>query len=77
MHLRCFHLLAQFDKVAFYSLQKKGGAAKQAKDPPEGMNFVDLTDEILDFSDAAALMENLDLIYFCGYGSGSFGRGAW
>jgi tetratricopeptide (TPR) repeat protein len=49
------------DKVIFYSLQK-GESAQQAKNPPRNMHFINLTGDIQDFSDTAALMENLDLI---------------
>lgn len=53
--------LAQFDEVTFYSLQK-GAGAEQAKNPHKGMRLVDLTEEINDFSDTAAFIENLDLV---------------
>jgi len=53
--------LAQSDGVIFYSLQK-GKGSEQAKTPPEGMKLIDYTDEIQDFSDTAALIENLDLV---------------
>jgi Flp pilus assembly protein TadD len=59
--LEIFKPLAQCDNVIFYSLQK-GKAAEQAKNPPEGMKLIDYTDEINDFSDTAALIENLDLV---------------
>lgn len=47
--------------VTFFSLQK-GAAAKQAGDPPPGMRIVDLTAELRDFADTAALLANLDLV---------------
>ena len=53
--------LSQCKDITFYSLQK-GDAAGQAKSPPGGMNLIDYTDEIYDFSDTAALIENLDLV---------------
>ena len=53
--------LAQLDGITIYSLQK-GEAAAMAKDPPAGMKVVDYTGDFNDFSDAAALMENLDLV---------------
>ena len=59
--LHTFSPLAGFHDVTFYSLQK-GEAAAEAKSPPGGMRIVDYTDEILDFSDTAAFMENLDLV---------------
>jgi tetratricopeptide (TPR) repeat protein len=58
--LKSFSPLSQFDNITFYSLQK-GEASKEAKDPPEDMRLVDYTDEINDFSDTAALIQNLDL----------------
>lgn len=59
--LETFSALSQFKDITFYSLQK-GDAAEQTKNPPEGMKFIDYTDEIDDFSDTAALIENLDLV---------------
>jgi hypothetical protein len=59
--LETFAPLAQFKDIAFYSLQK-GKASEEAKNPPKGMRLIDLTEEIHDFSDTAALMENLDLL---------------
>jgi len=55
-----FSPLAKFTDIAFYSLQK-GNASEQAKNLPMGMTFIDLTEEINDFSDTAALIENIDL----------------
>ena len=55
-----FSALAQLSDITFYSLQK-GKASEQSKNLPLGMQFVDLTEEINDFSDTAALIENLDL----------------
>lgn len=59
--LETFSALSRFGKVAFYSLQK-GRGEEQAKNPPEGMRLLDFTDEIEDFSDTAALIQNLDLV---------------
>jgi FKBP-type peptidyl-prolyl cis-trans isomerase 2/predicted negative regulator of RcsB-dependent stress response len=59
--LEIFSRLAGIDDITFYSLQK-GEAAEQAKKPPEGMNLVDYTEEIYDFLDTAAFIENLDLV---------------
>lgn len=47
--------------VTFYSLQR-GAAAAQAAHPPPGMKLVDLSAELGDFADDAALMSNLDLV---------------
>jgi tetratricopeptide (TPR) repeat protein len=59
--LEIFSPLAQLNNIALYSLQK-GEASKQALHPPAGMQLIDLIGEIIDFSDTAALIENLDLI---------------
>jgi len=56
-----FSPLAKLDNVVFYSLQK-GEAAEQARNPPQGFKLVDYTEEINDFSDTAAFIEELDLI---------------
>ncbi len=53
--------LAQATGVRFYSLQK-GGPAREAGSAPAGMDLVDLTAHIRDFSDTAALVSRLDLV---------------
>jgi tetratricopeptide (TPR) repeat protein len=45
----------------FCSLQK-GEAAKEAKNPPLGMDLVDWSDDLHDFADTAALLESLDMV---------------
>ena len=50
--------LAEASNVQFISLQK-GTAAKQAQTPPPGMEIADWTAEAKDFSDTAALLENI------------------
>jgi len=59
--LRLLAPLAQLDGVMVYGLQK-GEAGKQAKDLPESATIVNMGDMLHDFSDTAALMENLDLM---------------
>jgi Tfp pilus assembly protein PilF len=49
------------DRVTFFSLQM-GSGAEQISSPPTGMQLTDLTSNILDFSDTAALIEQLDLV---------------
>jgi len=53
--------LAQVKNVQFFSLQK-GRGSQEAKRPVQGLGMIDLTDQIQDFSDTAALIENLDLV---------------
>ena len=53
--------LARVEGVRFYSLQK-GPAATQAHSPPQGLDVLDLSAELNDFSDTAAAIENLDLV---------------
>ncbi len=59
--LQAMSPLASISGVTFYSLQK-GEAAGEAATPPPGMRLIDLTDDIDDFADTAALIMNLDLI---------------
>lgn len=65
-HNRSFPLsmlagLAKIPRIWLCSLQK-GEAAKQATNPPDGMEIRDFGDQIEDFADTAALIENLDLV---------------
>jgi tetratricopeptide (TPR) repeat protein len=53
--------LAAVDDIAFYSLQK-GAAAKQTLAAPAGMQVIDLADDLDDFADTAAVIDNLDLV---------------
>jgi tetratricopeptide (TPR) repeat protein len=53
--------LGQVPGARFFSLQK-GEAAAEAKSPPPGMELVDWTQELKDFADTAALIDNLDLV---------------
>ncbi len=53
--------LGEVPGVAFFSLQK-GPSEVQSKNPPAGMDFTDLAPHIKDFSDTAAILENLDLL---------------
>ena len=56
-----FSPLLQILGTAFYSLQK-GGEANETKNLSVDMKVVDYSDEILDFSDTAAFIDNLDLV---------------
>ena len=66
--------------VTFYSLQR-GAAASQATHPPGGMELVDLSAELADFDDDAALMSNLDLVISIdtatAHLAGALGRPVW
>lgn len=53
--------LGGIPKVRFVSLQK-GPSATEAARPPQGLELHDFTDDLHDFADTAALVENLDLI---------------
>jgi tetratricopeptide (TPR) repeat protein len=58
--LELFASLGQHN-IVFYSLQK-GFGSEQANNPPPGIKLIDYTGELHDFSDTAALIENLDLV---------------
>jgi len=53
--------LGQVPGVSFYSLQQ-GIAAAQAANPPPGLYLTDITADLTDFADTAALLTNLDLV---------------
>jgi Flp pilus assembly protein TadD len=53
--------LGEISGVQFLSLQKGPPAAEAAR-PPSDMQFHDFTEDIRDFADTAALIENLDLV---------------
>lgn len=53
--------LARVGGALFYSLQM-GDGAEQAAKPPCGMRLTDLTGDIRDFEDTAALLQQLDLV---------------
>jgi Flp pilus assembly protein TadD len=59
--LEAFAPLAEAGPVVFYSLQK-GPAGAECARAPVGMRLVDTAGEIGDFSDTAAVIENLDLV---------------
>ena len=61
LKLDAFAPLAQLAGVRFVSLQK-GGAAAEAKSLPEGMELLDVGQELKDFADTAALVAALDLV---------------
>ena len=53
--------LGEISGVQFISLQKGPPAAEAAR-PPHGMELHDFTEDLHDFADTAALIENLDLV---------------
>ncbi len=59
--LEKFLPLFKLKNVEFYSLQVGASSLKKIE-KPEGINIIDLTEDIKDFSDTAALIENLDLV---------------
>jgi tetratricopeptide (TPR) repeat protein len=61
LRLQQFAPIASIEGVRFFSLQK-GEPAEQAANPPPGMSLIDLTAELADFSDTAALVANLDVV---------------
>jgi hypothetical protein len=75
-----FSVFTQLSDITFYSLQKDKGS-EQLKNLPIGMKFVDLTEEINDFSDTAALIENLDLTISVdtsvAHLAGALGKSVW
>jgi tetratricopeptide (TPR) repeat protein len=78
--LDLFSPLSRLKQVTFYSLQK-GEAAKQTENSSGKMELVDCTEEIHDFSDTVAVIENLDLIITVdtavAHLSGALGKPVW
>ncbi|OGT98218.1 MAG: hypothetical protein A2X80_06595 [Geobacteraceae bacterium GWB2_52_12] len=78
--LATFAPLEELPQVTFYSLQV-GAAAKEAASPPAGMKLIDLSAELKDFPETAALIANLDLIITVdtavAHLAGAMGRPVW
>ncbi len=72
--------LASVPDAALISLQK-GPPASQAANPPAGMTLHDVSDQLQDFSDTAALVANLDLVISVDTSivhlAGAMGRPVW
>lgn len=61
LRLEDYRPLAAIPRVTFVSLQK-GEPAKQVGASLDGMRLVDMTEELVDFADTAALVANLDAV---------------
>jgi hypothetical protein len=59
--LQQFAPFADIANVRFFSLQK-GEPSEQASQPPAGMELIDMTSDLHDFEDTAALITHLDLV---------------
>jgi tetratricopeptide (TPR) repeat protein len=82
--LTAFASLADIDGLQLYSLQKGPPAAQLAEARAGGWAgppIIDLTDELKDFADTAALMANLDLVITCdtstAHLAGGLGKPVW
>jgi tetratricopeptide (TPR) repeat protein len=73
--------LFDVEACSFYSLQKGDDAQRQLREGPWCDCVVDFTDDLRDFSDTAALMENLDLIISVDTSvlhlAGALGKSVW
>ncbi|MHC4559811.1 MAG: tetratricopeptide repeat protein [Planctomycetota bacterium] len=78
--LRHFLPLAKIPGVRLYGLQK-GNAVGQVKDLAGQMSVMNLADELKDFTDTAAVIENLDLVISVDTAvlhlAGAMGKPAW
>jgi len=54
--------LLQMSDCTFYSLQKGDDAVSQLRESPWSGNIIDYSDELHDFAETAALIDNLDLV---------------
>lgn len=75
-----FAILASVPNTVFFSLQK-GALSAQADSPPIGLHVVDLAEQIKDFTDTAAIIEQLDLVICVdtsvAHLAGALGRPVW
>ncbi|HEX3967575.1 MAG TPA: hypothetical protein VHW70_06390, partial [Edaphobacter sp.] len=72
--------LSRIQDAAFYSLQM-GPSAAPLNTPGPGLRIVDVTEEIHDFADTAAIVANLDLVITVdtsvAHLAGAMGKAAW
>ena len=61
MSFEAFEPLAEIPGITFYSLQK-GEAARQIQNRPKGMKLINMAEELTDFTETGALIQNLDLV---------------
>ncbi|MGA7433255.1 MAG: tetratricopeptide repeat protein [Xanthobacteraceae bacterium] len=73
--------LFEVDACSFYSLQKGDDAQRQLREGPWRDRVIDFTDDLHDFSDTAALIENLDLVISVDTSvlhlAGALGKSVW
>ena len=72
--------LAAVKGIEFHSIQK-GPAAREAMNPPAGMQLVSHGDQLTDFAETAALLANLDLVISVdtapAHLAGAMGKAVW
>ncbi len=78
--LEAFKPLTDIPRITFYSLQK-GEAGQQIKNSSKGIKLIDVTGELVDFTETGALIENLDLVISVdtavAHLTGALGRPIW
>lgn len=62
LELNQFSVFANLPNITFISLQLGEDAQNEVKNAPEGLNILDASFFIHDFSDSAALLKNLDIL---------------